>query len=234
MTNPLNGTPLTVALVDDQALFLMGIAMVIDSQDDMTVRWQANDGAEATERAKAEPVDVILMDVQMPKVDGIAATTAIIAEHPASKIIMLTTFDDEDYILGAISAGASGFLLKDTEPEDLLAAIRTVVGGDSVISPRATARIVRRLRHAPDQQLSLSPADRRILAELTPRETEILVAIGKGWSNQEICERLWISMPTTKTHVGRILTKTDARDRVHAALFAHRVGLVSRDDLLAP
>ncbi|MDK8798815.1 response regulator transcription factor [Corynebacterium coyleae] len=223
---------ITLGLADDQALFLHGIRNVIDSQPDMEVRWLAANGAEAIEASGNATVDVVLMDVQMPVLDGIAATRQVVAKHPATKVIILTTFDDEAYVLGGLSAGASGFLLKDAEPEALLDAIRTVAHGDAVISPRATNRVVAKL-HAPNEEtVALSPADRLALRELTEREREVLVAIGRGWSNGEIAQRMFISMPTVKTHVGRVLAKTQSRDRVHAALFAYRTGLVSRTDLL--
>ena len=223
---------ITLGLADDQALFLHGIRNVLDSQPDMEVRWLAANGEEAVQACDSDPVGIVLMDVQMPVLDGIAATRRITQHHPDTKVIVLTTFDDEAYVLGGISAGASGFLLKDAEPEALLDAIRTVANGDAVISPRATNRIVAKL-HAPDEEtIGLSPADRLALTELTEREREVLVAIGRGWSNTEIAERMFISMPTVKTHVGRVLAKTQSRDRVHAALFAYRTGLVSRADLL--
>ncbi|OFT74823.1 DNA-binding response regulator [Corynebacterium sp. HMSC30G07] len=223
---------ITLGLVDDQALFLHGIRSVIDSQQDMQVRWLAGNGKEAVQACSNEAVDIVLMDVQMPVLDGIAATRQVVATHPATKVIILTTFDDEAYVLGGLGAGASGFLLKDAEPETLLDAIRTVANGDAVISPRATNRVVAKL-HAPDEEtVALSPADRLALTDLTEREREVLVAIGRGWSNTEIAERMFISMPTVKTHVGRVLAKTQSRDRVHAALFAYRTGLVSRTDLL--
>ncbi|MDK8663268.1 response regulator [Corynebacterium coyleae] len=223
---------ITLGLADDQALFLHGIRNVIDSQPDLEVRWLAANGAEAIEASGNATVDVVLMDVQMPVLDGIAATRQVVAKHPATKVIILTTFDDEAYVLGGLGAGASGFLLKDAEPEALLDAIRTVAHGDAVISPRATNRVVAKL-HAPDEEtVALSPADRLAFRELTEREREVLVAIGRGWSNGEIAQRMFISMPTVKTHVGRVLAKTQSRDRVHAALFAYRTGLVSRADLL--
>lgn len=223
---------ITLGLADDQALFLHGIRNVLDSQPDMEVRWLAANGEEAVQACGSDPVGIVLMDVQMPVLDGIAATRRITQHHPDTKVIVLTTFDDEDYVLGGIGAGASGFLLKDAEPEALLDAIRTVAGGDAVISPRATNRIVAKLAAPTEEAVALSPADRLGLGELTEREREVLIAIARGWSNGEISERMFISMPTVKTHVGRVLAKTQSRDRVHAALFAYRTGLVSRGDLL--
>lgn len=222
-----------VGLVDDQVLFLHGIAQIISSQPDMDVIWQANDGEDALTQCAATPADVVLMDVQMPVRDGISATAEIASTLLETKVIILTTFDDEDYVVAGLRAGASGFVLKDAEPEELLSALRTVYRGDAVISPRATKRLVHSMRDDSTETLSISGADRRVLESLTAREQEILEAIGMGWSNTEICERMFISMPTVKTHVGRVLAKTSSRDRVHAALFAYRTGVVSRADLLS-
>lgn len=222
-----------VGLVDDQVLFLHGIAQIISSQPDMDVIWQANDGEDALTQCAATPADVVLMDVQMPVRDGISATAESASSLPETKVIILTTFDDEDYVVAGLRAGASGFVLKDAEPEELLSALRTVYRGDAVISPRATKRLVHSMRDDSTDTLSISGADRRVLQSLTAREQEILEAIGMGWSNTEICERMFISMPTVKTHVGRVLAKTNSRDRVHAALFAYRTGFVSRADLLS-
>ncbi|ART21148.1 DNA-binding response regulator [Corynebacterium striatum] len=222
-----------VGLVDDQVLFLHGIAQIISSQPDMDVIWQASDGEDALTQCAATPADVVLMDVQMPVRDGISATAEIASTLPETKVIILTTFDDEDYVVAGLRAGASGFVLKDAEPEELLSALRTVYRGDAVISPRATKRLVHSMRDDSTDTLSISGSDRQVLESLTAREQEILEAIGMGWSNTEICERMFISMPTVKTHVGRVLAKTSSRDRVHAALFAYRTGVVSRADLLS-
>lgn len=223
----------SIGLVDDQLLFLHGIRAVIDSQPDLSVRWLASNGEEALAAMVAEPVDIVLMDIQMPVLDGIAATRQFSQRFPGTKVIILTTFDDEGYVMGALSAGASGFLLKDAEPDTLLGGIRTTAAGDAVVSPRATKRIVDKLSSSSSEDaVLLSPSDRLALDELTERETEILVAVGRGWTNTEIAERMFISMPTVKTHVGRVLAKTQSRDRVHAALFAYRTGLVERVDLL--
>lgn len=224
---------LSIGLVDDQRLFLHGIRAVVDSQPDMSVSWLAGNGEEALEAMTADPVDIVLMDIQMPVLDGIAATHQFSQRFPGTKVIILTTFDDEGYVMGALSAGASGFLLKDAEPDTLLGGIRTTAAGDAVVSPRATKRIVDKLSSSSSEDaVLLSPSDRLALDELTERETEILVAVGRGWTNTEIAERMFISMPTVKTHVGRVLTKTQSRDRVHAALFAYRTGLIARADLL--
>lgn len=223
----------SIGLVDDQLLFLHGIRAVIDSQPDLSVRWLASNGEEALAAMAADPVDIVLMDIQMPVLDGIAATRQFSHRFPGTKVIILTTFDDEGYVMGALSAGASGFLLKDAEPDALLGGIRTTAAGDAVVSPRATKRIIDKLSSSSSEDaVLLSPSDRLALDELTERETEILVAVGRGWTNTEIAERMFISMPTVKTHVGRVLAKTQSRDRVHAALFAYRTGLVGRADLL--
>nr|VDG63866.1 putative two-component response transcriptional regulator [Streptococcus thermophilus] len=222
----------SIGLVDDHALFLHGIRNVVNSQPDMDTQWIAGNGEEALSAMSEHPVDIVLMDVQMPVLDGISGTRQLLKRFPGAKVIILTTFDDKDYVMGGLAAGASGFLLKDAEPETLLDAIRTVATGDAVISPRATNRIVAKLSEAPADNIPLSTADRHAIEDLTEREREILIAVGRGWSNTEITERLFISMPTVKTHVGRVLAKTHSRDRVHAALFAYRTGLVSRADLL--
>ena len=211
----------TVGLADDQQLVRAGFAMVLDSQDDITVVWEAATGREACERAAEQPVDIILMDVQMPEMDGVRATELILAEPPRPGVLVLTVFDLDEYVYSALRAGASGFLLKDADPEELIAAVRTVGESAAVISPTATARLLRSIR---DKQSVDVP--------LTPREREILVLMALGHTNQEIADELFISLPTVKTHVGRVLMKTDSRDRVHAVLYAFRNGLVSADQLL--
>lgn len=229
---------ITIGLADDQVLFLNGIRNVIASQPDMSVRWQETNGRDGITSATAEPVDVILMDVQMPVLDGITATRNITATNPSTRIIILTTFDDKDYVLEGLAAGASGFLLKDAEPEILLTSIRTVFAGDAVISPRATNHVISSLHETAGRidpvhsGIHLSQEDRARLDSLTDREREILVAVGRGWTNTDICQRLFISMATVKTHVGKVMAKTESRDRVHVALFAYRTGLVERGDLL--
>ena len=218
--------PLRIALVDDQPLVRAGFAMVIDSQDDMEVIVQASDGAAAVDELRARTVDVVLMDVRMPRMDGIEATAEILArasEGRAPKIIVLTTFDLDEYVVSAIRAGASGFLLKDAQPEDLLGAIRTVHRGDAVIAPSATRRLLERVVQTPEP----AQQDVSVLAPLTDREREVLTLMGRGFSNHEIGAELFVAEATVKTHVGRVLAKLDARDRVQAVIIAFETGLVA-------
>lgn len=221
--------PLRIALVDDQPLVRTGFAMVIDSQPDMDVIVQASDGREAVDQLTRHRTDVVLMDVRMPQMDGIEATTRILELLPAErapKIIVLTTFDLDEYVVAAIRAGASGFLLKDAQPEELLAAIRTVDRGDAVIAPSATRRLLERVVTAPE-----TPApDTSVLEALTEREREVLTLMGRGLSNQEICAELFVAEATVKTHVGRVLAKLGARDRVQAVIIAFETGLVTPGD----
>lgn len=216
---------LRVALIDDQPLVRAGFAMVIDSQPDLEVVLQAGDGADGVEQLRGRFVDVVLMDVRMPRMDGIEATRRILDQAPegrAPKIIVLTTFDLDDYVMAAIRAGASGFMLKDAQPEDLLAAIRTVHRGDAVIAPSATKRLL-------EQMASIEPAapqDTSALKTLTDRERDVLCLMAKGLSNTEIGEALFVAEATVKTHVGRVLAKTGARDRVQAVIIAFETGLV--------
>ncbi|MEU0488047.1 response regulator transcription factor [Nocardiopsis sp. NPDC006139] len=225
-----------VGLADDQVLFTAGMAMVVDSQPDMAVAWEAADGAQAVARQRDDPVDVLLMDVQMPGTDGLSATRSLVSSGAGCRIVILTTFDTDEYVVEGVEAGAAGFLLKNTPPEELLAAVRTVHGGDSVVSASATRRLLRHVR--PLLGGPSAPAarpdrgTRRAVDSLTPREQEVLVAMALGYTNTEICERLVLSMPTVKTHVGQVLAKTGSRDRVQAVLFAFRAGLVDRGDLL--
>lgn len=225
-----------IGLADDQRLFTAGLAMVIDSQPDMTVLWQAGDGAEASERQRADPVDLLLMDVQMPGMDGLSATRDLVGSGERCRVLVLTTFDTDDYVIEAIEAGAAGFLLKNTPPEELLEALRTVHRGDSVISASSTRRLLQHVRPllGGGSGPSAPPAreTNRALESLTPREREVLTAMARGFTNTEICELLVLSMPTVKTHVGNVLAKAGARDRVQAVLFAFRAGLVDRQDLL--
>ncbi|MCT1429906.1 response regulator transcription factor [Brachybacterium muris] len=218
--------PLRIALVDDQPLVRAGFSMVIDSQDDMEVVVQAADGVEAVDQLRARDVDVVLMDVRMPRMDGIEATSRILEQVPverAPRIIVLTTFDLDEYVVAAIRAGASGFLLKDAQPEELLHAIRTIHRGDAVIAPSATRRLLERVISTPEPPERSTTA----LETLTEREREVLVLMGRGLSNQEIGAELFVAGATVKTHVGRVLSKLGARDRVQAVIIAFETGLVS-------
>lgn len=218
--------PLRIAPVDDQPLVRAGFSMVIDSQDDMDVVVQAADGIEAVDQLRARDVDVVLMDVRMPRMDGIEATSRILEQVPverAPRIIVLTTFDLDEYVVAAIRAGACGFLLKDAQPEELLHAIRTIHRGDAVIAPSATRRLLERVISTPEPPERSTTA----LETLTEREREVLVLMGRGFSNQEIGAELFVAEATVKTHVGRVLSKLGARDRVQAVIIAFETGLVS-------
>ena len=217
-------SPMTirVALVDDQQLIRAGFRMVVESQPDMDVVAEAGTGDDAVAALAAltPPADVVLMDVRMPGRDGIDACAQVTAES-AAKVIILTTFDLDEYVVAAIKAGASGFLLKDAPPEDLLHAIRTVHAGDAVIAPTTTRRLLTRLVSTLSE-----PVDAASLAELTDREREVLMLMARGLSNQEICAELVLAEPTVKTHVGKVLAKLGARDRVQAVVIAYETGLV--------
>ncbi|GAA4788371.1 response regulator transcription factor [Corynebacterium canis] len=212
-----------VALVDDQPLVRSGFAMLVNSQPDLEVVWQAGDGSEVFAQP---PADVVLMDVQMPNMDGITAAAQLLAKDTDVRIIMLTTFDDRDYVTDAIAAGASGFLLKDAEPEELLKAIRVVAAGEAVLAPRVTAKLL--TEFIPRPAVPVVHCD-----DLTPREVEVLRLMAFGYSNTEIAKAHVVSMATVKTHVRHILMKLGARDRVHAVLYAYRTGLVSQEELLS-
>ncbi|MFT3877814.1 MAG: response regulator transcription factor [Propioniciclava sp.] len=220
---------ITVALADDEPLFTAGLAMILDAQPDMGVLWQAIDGADALRQHRREVPDVLLCDIQMPGMDGLAATEALVAGGTSTRIIILTTFEDDDSVLTAIERGAAGFLLKNTPPDELLAAIRTVHDGNAVISPGPTRRLFATYRTVAGvngtHQVTMSEARRA--ATLTPREREVLALVAHGLSNQEICDRLWLSMPTVKTHIGNLIAKTGARDRVQLVLFALRAGIAA-------
>jgi DNA-binding NarL/FixJ family response regulator len=217
---------ITVLIVDDQPLQRFGFRMLLDSNADTEVVGEASNGADAVRRTTELHPDVVLMDVRMPGMDGIEATRRIVASSGRSRILMLTTFDLDEYVHAALRAGASGFLLKDAYPEELLAGIRAVAAGDAVIAPALTRRLLDAFAH----HLGNGPQDGQPAADprldtLTEREREILVAIGYGWTNGEIAERLVLSESTVKTHVGRVLAKIGARDRVQAVIFAYDLGL---------
>ena len=217
----MSDAPIRVLLVDDDALMRAGLATVLSSDPAIEVVGQASTGRLALERVRAGHPDLVLMDVRMPHLDGIATTRRLLAAAPEVKVIILTTFEQDDYIFGAIDAGASGFLLKRTRPEELLSAIHAVAAGDSLLSPSVT-RIV--LEHLARQPTS-TPQSTSQLAELTPRELQVLELIARGESNGEIAATLVIEESTVKTHVKRILLKLDLRDRIHAVIFAYESGL---------
>ena len=215
---------LRVFLVDDQALVRAGLRLVIDSQPDMEVVGEAGDGREALEALGVTSADVVLMDVRMPRLDGVAATRHLLERDGdrAPRVVVLTTFDLDEYVFAAIRAGASGFLLKDAEPEELLASIRAVASGDAVIAPSATRRL---LEHVADRLPGATTPDPRLDA-LTERERAVLLEVARGASNAEVGERLFMAEATVKTHVGRLLAKLEVRDRVQLVVLAYESGLV--------
>ncbi|MEU1980654.1 response regulator transcription factor [Nocardia sp. NPDC019395] len=214
--------PITVLVVDDQELMRVGLKMVLGAHPDIEVVGEADNGSTAISQAADLKPDVVLMDVRMPVVDGVTATGRILESGHGTRVLVMTTFDLDEHALGALRAGASGFLLKDTPPEDLISAIRSVAAGDAVVSPKVTKRLLDRLI-AEQPAPSRDPA---ILDVLTAREREVLEEIAAGRSNAEIAGRLFLSEATVKTHVGRVLTKLDLRDRVQAVVLAYETGLV--------
>ena len=215
--------PIRVLLVDDDALMRAGLDAILSSDAGVEVVGDAPDGRVAVERVRRLRPDVVLMDVRMPELDGIAATREVVAVAPDVRVVILTTFEDDDYIFGALTAGASGFLLKRTSPEQLLEGIRAVAAGDSLLSPSVTRRVIDRMATLPSGEAVL---DRRVDA-LTPRERDVLEQLARGLSNAEIAGALVIEESTVKTHVKRILMKLGLRDRVQAVIFAYESGLVS-------
>jgi DNA-binding NarL/FixJ family response regulator len=216
---------ISVLLADDQPLLRMGFRMILDAQPDMAFAGEAADGAEAVELTAALRPDVVLMDVRMPGTDGIEATRRIVAAGGGARVLILTTFDLDEYAFSALRAGASGFLLKDAPPDDLLSGIRAVAAGDAVVAPSVTRRLLDAYAHRlPDDRAPATRAAR--LDPLTEREREVLLAVARGLSNAEIAGRLVVSEATVKTHVGRILTKLGLRDRIQAVILAYETGLV--------
>ncbi|PRY48765.1 LuxR family two component transcriptional regulator [Geodermatophilus tzadiensis] len=211
-----------VLLVDDEPLVRVGLSMVLEAQDDLTVVGQAADGVEAVALTRELRPDVVVMDVRMPGVDGVEATRRIVAEDLPARVLVLTTFDLDEYAFAALRAGASGFLPKNAEPGELLRAVRAVARGDAVVSPRVTRRLLDTVAH---RLPAGTPPDPRV-ASLTAREREVLQAVARGESNAEIAAALVLSELTVKTHVARVLGKLGLRDRTQAAVFAHRQGLV--------
>jgi DNA-binding NarL/FixJ family response regulator len=217
----MSAEPIRVLLVDDDELMRAGLAAVLSSDPAIKVVGQASTGRLALERVRAVHPDLVLMDVRMPDLDGITATRRLLATAPEVKVIILTTFEQDDYIFDAIDAGAAGFLLKRTRPEELLSAIHAVAAGDSLLSPSVTRVVLQHLARQP----TATPRSTRQLAELTPRELQVLELIARGQSNREIAATLVVEESTVKTHIKRILLKLDLRDRIHAVIFAYETGL---------
>jgi DNA-binding NarL/FixJ family response regulator len=216
-------TPVRVLLVDDDDLMRAGLRSVLSSDETIDVIGEAGDGRDAVECVRKLGPDVVLMDVRMPNLDGIAATREVLDARPEAKVVILTTFEEDDYIFGALRAGASGFLLKRTSPEDLIGGLHTVAAGDSLLSPSVTRRVVERMAGQPDP--APDAAARARLQDLTPREREVLELVARGLSNSEIATAFVIEESTVKTHVKRILMKLRLRDRVQAVIFAYESGV---------
>ena len=218
--------PINVLLVDDQPLLRMGFRLILEGEDDLRIVGEASDGADAVRQVRALNPDVVLMDVRMPVLDGIEATRAITAAGSCARIIILTTFDVDEYAFAGLQAGASAFLLKDVAPSELIHAVRVVASGDAVVAPRVTQRLLETYVRGAARPAPAAPAPDPLLADLTPRETEMLEAMAEGLSNAEIAHRYYLSEATVKTHVRRILTKLHLRDRVQAVVYAYETGLV--------
>jgi DNA-binding NarL/FixJ family response regulator len=216
----------SVLLADDQALVRGGFRLILDAQEDLEVVGEADDGRAAIEAARSLRPDIVLMDVRMPELDGIAATRVIVSEQLASHVLVLTTFDEDRVVWDAMAAGASGFLLKTAPPVQLVDAVRTVAAGEALLAPTVTRRLIEEFVRRPP------PGDQspERLAALTDREREVMALIARGLSNGEIAERLYLSGATVKTHVNRILGKLDLRDRVQAVVLAYETGLVRPGD----
>ena len=228
-TAPPPGPGVRVLIVDDQVLVRTGFRMILEAEPDLEVVGEASDGIEAVSQARALKPDVVLMDVRMPEVDGIEATRQLLGgEGVASKVVMLTTFDMDEYVYEALRAGASGFLLKDVPPEQLVAGIRAVASGDALLAPSVTRRVIEEFVRRPPDSVRAQPER---LSELTARELEVLKLIARGLSNAEIAKELFVSETTVKTHVAHVLMKLNLRDRVQAVVLAYESGLVQPGDV---
>src|SRR5881409_2523211 len=217
-----------VLIVDDQALVRTGFRMILEAEEDIEVVGEAADGIEAIAEARQLTPDVVLMDVRMPELDGIEATRRLLGNGPVeTKVVMLTTFDMDEYVYDALRAGASGFLLKDVPPEQLVDGIRADAKGDALLAPSVTRRVIEEFVRRPPQSVRTQPPE---LAELTARELEVLKLIARGLSNAEIAKELFVSDTTVKTHVAHVLTKLDVRDRVQAVVLAYECGLAGGNE----
>ncbi|GAA3615591.1 response regulator transcription factor [Microlunatus ginsengisoli] len=219
----ISGETISLGIADDQQLIRMGLRVLAESEDDLRLSWEAEDGRQAVRLARADPPDVILMDIRMPGLDGIEALRQIVAapETAGTRVVMLTTFESDENVFAALRAGAAGFLVKETEPNDLLRAIRLAAVGESLLSPSVTRRVI--------ETLQGGARTRRVhplLSSLTEREREVLALIGEGCNNAEIAERLVVSPATARTHVSRIMVKLGARDRAQLVVIAYQSGLV--------
>jgi DNA-binding NarL/FixJ family response regulator len=212
-----------VLLADDEALIRTGIRLVLETTDDIEIAAEAATGAEAVELVRRHRIDVALLDIRMPKLDGLAAAEQIIAQVPHTRVVMLTTFGEDEYVARALRAGAAGFLLKDTTPDGLIEAVRIAAAGEAILSPKITRHLIDRYVGPEDSRGDLA---RRRLEVLTERERDVLILIGDGSSNAEIAKSLLLSEGTAKAHVSRILTKLDCTNRVQAAILAHDAGLL--------
>ncbi|HZR96617.1 MAG TPA: response regulator transcription factor [Gaiellaceae bacterium] len=212
-----------VLVADDQAMIRAGLRKILEAEPDLTVVGEAGDGEDAVAEARLQRPDVVLMDIRMPVLDGIEATRRIVLAQPSTRVLVLTTFGLDTYVFDSLRAGASGFMLKDAPPEDLVAAVRIVAAGDALLAPAVTRAVVEEFARRP----AAPPLAPQSLSELTPREREVLDLLARGLSNPEICERLVISEATAKTHVARILQKLGLRDRVQAVIYAYESGVVT-------
>lgn len=217
-------TPIRVVVVDDQEMVRAGIRLMVDHEPDLEVIGEAGDGAQAQDAVRSLGPDVAIMDIRMPVVDGIEATRRIVASGARTAVLVLTTFDDDEFVFGALRAGAAGFLLKDSPPDDLLNAIRAVNEGGSLVDPVLTRRLIERWAALEDAAV-VEPA-RPELPEITPREREILIGLAKGWSNRELADNFFLSEGTIKSHVSSLLSKLGLRSRVQAVIYAYEAGVV--------
>jgi DNA-binding NarL/FixJ family response regulator len=213
----------SILIADDQALVRVGLRKILESEPETTVVGEAEDGEDAVAATRQLRPDVVLMDIRMPVLDGIEATKRIVSAQPGTRVLILTTFGLDTYVYDALRAGASGFMLKDAPPEEIVAAVRIVASGDALLAPAVTRAVIEEFAR---QRPAAPPAPPTALAELTPREREVLDLLARGLSNPEICERLVITEATAKTHVARILQKLALRDRVQAVIYAYETGLV--------
>ncbi|MCP3855475.1 MAG: response regulator transcription factor [Actinomycetia bacterium] len=226
MNNPSPGAPIRVVIVDDQALMRTGFRMILESESGIEVVGEAEDGDRAIDEVRRSRPDVVLMDIRMPVLDGVEATRRLAGPDTTdpARVLILTTFDLDEYVYEAVRAGASGFLLKDTPPEDLIAAVRVIHRGEALLAPRITRTLIEEF--ARNSTPTSTPKDNALMSQLTDRERDVLVEMARGRSNREIADILFVGETTIKTHVGHIFTKLEARDRVQAVVAAYESGLV--------